>query len=289
MNRFFVTKIFQLILFMFLSLPLFSATYTGKHSLEDSSLEIYLINVGHGDAILIKADDKVVLMDTGFSWKAEKVLLPFLKKMGITNIDYLILTHMHPDHIGGAKKIIENFSIGEVLTNGTSLVGDLDYINFMSALFKYNLPTRAPSYREKLYITPEIWLDFVNKHMGEYLDIDQNNNSMASILHYKDLKVFLAADLARDSQRKIFEEMSSEIASDIYKVHHHGSWKFDPDFIKAIHPKNAVFSGKSYPFGFPSWHLMKLLRKETKSRLHFNDPDTIHISSNGNEYSIENI
>jgi len=267
---------------------LFAANYAGKNQLINSALEVYLVNVGHGDAILLKTESKITLIDTGKADAVETTLIPFLNRLGITHIDYLILTHNHTDHIGGAKRIIESFSIGEVLTNGTK-PNDSLYREVQTAISDHHLPSRVPSYREKLFVSKDIWLDFVNKEMGSYSFKDENNNSIASILNYNKLKIFLASDLEQASQKKIFSQIKTELPSDIYKVQHHGSKKFDPDFIKAINPKDAVFSGKIYPIGFPSSKTVKILGKDVGARLYYNDPQTIMISSDGEKYSVGNI
>ena len=69
--------------------------------------------VGQGDCILIQQDDKNMLIDTGPYVNTDSTL-SYLKKQNIKKLDYLVLTHPHEDHIGGAGTVINTFDIGTV-------------------------------------------------------------------------------------------------------------------------------------------------------------------------------
>jgi beta-lactamase superfamily II metal-dependent hydrolase len=69
------------------------------------TLTIDLIDVGQGDAMLIRTPEKVVLIDAGKEDTVEP-LLSFLREEGIARIDIVIGTHFHADHIGGIAKVV---------------------------------------------------------------------------------------------------------------------------------------------------------------------------------------
>ncbi len=278
-----------IILFQILCFRSFAAKYTTIENIENESLQIYTLAVAHGDAILIKTKNKTALIDTGLEEIADDKLIPELQKIGVKKIDYLFLTHMHTDHIGGAPKVIDQFDIGEVWTNGTTPQKNDRYVKLMEKIKEQNLIQKVPTYRQKLFLEENIWLDFVHKKMGSYAENDENNNSMAMILHYKDLKVFLAADLESKAQLSILADLKSEVICDVYKVQHHGSKKFAEAFVRMVNPAHALFSGKIYPFGFPSKEIKKLLGKKMGTKMHFNDPNTLLLKSNGEVYNITTI
>src|SRR5437763_15646943 len=69
-------------------------------------MQVHVLDVGQGDSILIIAPGgKTALVDMGDVGKGKSVVLPALKANNIQQIDYLIATHAHPDHIGGAPEI----------------------------------------------------------------------------------------------------------------------------------------------------------------------------------------
>lgn len=70
------------------------------------------------DAILIQHAEKNILIDSGAN--AEK-LKSFLQLKGVKEIDYVIITHLHGDHVGGLKNLINtnyilNYNSSEVAT-----------------------------------------------------------------------------------------------------------------------------------------------------------------------------
>ena len=73
-------------------------------------LLIDFIDVGQADSILVRNQDKVMIIDAGTN-EAGETVVNYLKNLGITKIDYLIGTHPHEDHIGGLDDVINNFDI----------------------------------------------------------------------------------------------------------------------------------------------------------------------------------
>src|SRR5262249_43462128 len=87
-------------------------------------LRVYFVDVGHGDATLMECPDgRVLLVDAGKEETARSLLVPYLTKaLPGRRIDYFILTHQHFDHSGGFFDVLDNFEVGEVWTNGLTLL-----------------------------------------------------------------------------------------------------------------------------------------------------------------------
>ena len=91
-----------------------------------SKLEIYFFDVGQADSIALFTDGKVMLVDTGNAGDAQNNdklvkgninLTHELKRLGVTRIDKLVLTHPHEDHMGSAYKIINTFDVDDLYVN----------------------------------------------------------------------------------------------------------------------------------------------------------------------------
>ena len=79
--------------------------------INSQNLTIHHIDVGQGDATFIQvANGKNLLLDAGDRGKGSNMVLPYLKALGITSIDYLVASHYHSDHIGGSNEVIEGLS-----------------------------------------------------------------------------------------------------------------------------------------------------------------------------------
>lgn len=80
-------------------------------------LLVHVLDVGQGDSILIiSPEGKTVLVDAGDQTKG-KAVVEALKRYNVQQIDYLIATHAHPDHIGGMDDVLKNTKVINVLHN----------------------------------------------------------------------------------------------------------------------------------------------------------------------------
>jgi competence protein ComEC len=97
--------------------------YTKKFN---SNLQVTFLSVGQGDCAVIELPKgKRMIIDGGGFYNdsydtGKNILAPFLWKKKIKRIDYLILSHPHPDHLGGLRFIAKNFKVKEIWTNGQS-------------------------------------------------------------------------------------------------------------------------------------------------------------------------
>lgn len=100
-------------------------------------MQLYFVNVGYGESIVIKNAAKAIIIDGGpddketYEEKGTIRLHEFLKKIKVTTIEAMILTHLHYDHVGGLYKAAVDFP---VKTFYTSIVSDfssqgVNYIN----------------------------------------------------------------------------------------------------------------------------------------------------------------
>lgn len=80
-------------------------------------MRVHVLDVGQGDSILIiSPEGKVALIDAGDQTKG-KLVVEALKRYNVQQIDYLIATHAHPDHIGGMDDVIKSTKVLNVLHN----------------------------------------------------------------------------------------------------------------------------------------------------------------------------
>lgn len=111
-NQFLPAKIFLVLTTLLIIWAGFFATSTiGRISLPH--LQVAFINIDHGDSILlISSKGDTVLIDAGYP---QSGTLKYLKSHNITELDTVIATHAHEDHIGGIPEVLKNINVGGLL------------------------------------------------------------------------------------------------------------------------------------------------------------------------------
>ena len=115
------------------------------------NLKISMLNIGHGDTILIQTGEQTILIDTAAASKHSDFVRE-LEKLSVTKIDKLILTHPHIDHIGGARMLIspnqkelaefpylEKISVAAVYDNGVAY-GSGAYKGYLKSVQAKKIP-----------------------------------------------------------------------------------------------------------------------------------------------------
>ena len=83
-------------------------------STAEEEAEVHFIDVGQGDCSLVISEGKTLLIDTGEKEYAQDVC-DYLKEHDVDKLDYMLLTHPHSDHMGGASYIVDNVDIEHII------------------------------------------------------------------------------------------------------------------------------------------------------------------------------
>lgn len=246
---------------------------------------IDIIDVGQGDSILIHLNRKNILIDTGgdTSYSSNKdgeifynIIYPTLKSKGIKKLDYLILSHGDKDHMGEAKKLVENIYVNKVIFN----VGSYNYLekNLIKTLKKNNI--KYYNNIENIYIgnTPIYFLN-----TGVYNNENDNSNVLYFIVD--NYKFLLMGDASKIREKDILETYNLEDI-DFLKIGHHGSnTSSSKEFIESINPKyNLISVGVDNKFNHPRKEVLKMLSNRKINRT--DKEGTIEIIIKKNKYKI---
>jgi len=265
----------------------------------NQKIKIQILNVGHGDAILIQTpQNKIILIDTGKPAQknnesiAQKIIIPAIKKIS-NKIECLILTHPHADHIGGAYEIIKQFKIGSIYDSGYASNYQL-YKKLLLTIEQKKILYKIPVPREILNITPSLKLIFFNPPRRQFKNShsDANNNSIVFKLIYKNFSMLFTGDIEKEAEKRLCKG-SFNLKSTIIKVPHHGSrTSIYKPFIAKVNPEYGIISVKSdNPFGnrrlnLPSLKTLKLYKKRGINIFTTDKNGTITIISDGKKYTI---
>lgn len=228
-------------------------------------LEVHFLNVGQGDAALIRtAEGKTVLIDTGTPEGGE-VVTSHLKALGIKELNLLVLTHPHLDHIGGAIQVLMSVKVKAVLDPKyphttqayTSLLQDIE-ARVERGELNYYVGYQGRKFKLGESATIEI-LSPPREHLpGERSP--PNTNSIVALLTHGAVRFLFTGDAEAETERFLLRE-GGPLRAEVLKVSHHGSrYSTSAAFLVQVRPEVAIISaGRNNRYGHP--------HRETLSRL----------------------
>ena len=263
-------------------------------------LEIHFIDPSSRvDAIYIKAGSRSIFVDGGYKRDGQREIA-YLKKIGVTKIDYYIGTHAHKNHVEAAPSVINTFGIKNVLVGRETCNGSGSTPCSWYMIKKYadaqsinlngvNARTLKPGDTFSLgglKITC-IGPSTVNNNLNSG-DTGQNYNSLLLILEYGSVSVALTGDNSSSSHTKnAASAYPNLIKVDVLKNPHHNGNCSD-SLYKAYNPKYVVFTTMD---GYlPSSSLLSKLQNLgiSKSYIVTNSKDgNVVLSSNGSSINFK--
>lgn len=217
--------------------------------------EFHFIDVGQGDSSMFLTEDNAVVIDSGTAENASRT--ESYIKSRTDKIDYLILTHPHEDHIGGAQEILENIKVENVIM--TDAASDtFTFTNLLDRIDKSGAnvicgragDTFSAGDMEITVLAP----------LGEFDNF--NNYSMVVRIDYGKTSAMVTADAEKASERLMIDRWSADmLRADVLKLGHHGSsTSSSKEFVLSVDPKWAVIScGKNNSYGHPHDVTLELL------------------------------
>ncbi|MGL5823093.1 MAG: ComEC/Rec2 family competence protein [Sarcina sp.] len=240
-------------------------------------LEIHYIDIGQGDSTLIKLNNKNILIDSGPN-SSEKTLRQYLKKEKIKNIDLLIATHPHEDHIGNMDMILNEFKINEVFAP-YAMHTSKDFENFKKKLIENNKQINILNANTKIEFDKNINIEIFSPTKDSYSNI--NDYSPIMKISYLNNSFLFTGDAEEIAEQEV---LSSNIDSDVLKIGHHGSSSSSSkEFLEKVTPKISIIQcGINNEFNHPHQSTLKKLT-EINSKVYRTDEDGhIILQSDGN-------
>jgi competence protein ComEC len=203
----------------------------------------YFFDVGQGDSELLNFGPVQILIDGGPP--NGKALKGIERALGIEDryIDLIILTHPHLDHFGGLIDIIDRYSVGKFITDGTEnktakaykslkqpdmALGEGDIISYDD----YKLTVLAPNNAERN-------------------NPDPNKASIVLLLEGPDTRILYMGDSHEENETRLRKEY--KLKADVLKIGHHGSrFSSSAAFLKEVQPKVAFIEVGKNSYGHPA-------------------------------------
>jgi competence protein ComEC len=217
-----------------------------------------MIDVGQGDAILIEFPNKKrLLIDAGpLSQKVdagERTVVPFLKRKGISTLDYFLITHPHSDHIGGAGSVLKLLHVDTILM--ASLATNNHEVTSVLEIAKGRYTgTKIARLGNQIQIDPNARVYVLHPDSNHVEEKNLNNSSVVVKIIYGSSSIMLVGDAEVETEKRMTYRYGAFLSSDILKAGHHGSITSSSDaFLKIVYPAAALISvGNHNKFRHPS-------------------------------------
>lgn len=199
-------------------------------------LTVTFLKVGKADGIVLQTAAHTVIIDCGEKSDGKK-MVDFLEENGVKTIDYMILTHHDQDHIGGAAKVLKNFTVQNVIAADYT-EDSSEYRKLTDAMQAQNLTFQMPD--ESMTFTLDDAVFTIYPHEGaDYADGFDNNCSLVTkIVHHDNTLLFTG-----DAMQERLSEIMDIGDCDLLKVPYHGRDIANlPAFLDAVTPEYAVIS-----------------------------------------------
>lgn len=241
-------KFVWLWVFLCLCISLFGCEKNEQHAaarVAQGELEIYYLDVGQGDAALLRSEEKAMMIDAG-NRDDSGMILNELKNLGIDELECIVFTHPHEDHIGSGKAIVQNIDVKKVyMLDGydEGIALDLkDTIKAAGITVEEPTPGESQSFGECEF-------SFLGP-IKEYTE--KNNNSICVKVIHGSNSVLFTGDTGRTAEKDLVDS-DTDLGADIFQAGHHGSENANSYYLlKQVNPKYAVIScGQDNKYGHP--------------------------------------
>lgn len=228
-----------------------------------SGLRVYFLDVGQGDATLIRTPGKNnILIDGGPN---SAVLSQLARRLPWTErkIDLVILTHPHSDHLEGLNQVLQRYEVGQILMTGV-VSNTPVYEEWLNLIQTKKIPVKIVDQPQQIAVD-EVVLDMLYPRTSLLHQEVKNLNNSSIVLRvkYQGVSILFMGDAETAVENELLAAHADLVAL-ILKIGHHGSKNATGEtFLQAVYPQVAIISvGADNSFGHPSLRTIKRLERE---------------------------
>ncbi len=251
-------------------------------------ITLHVLDVGQGLCqVLELPKGQVLVADTG-GFKGsrfdvgDRVVAPYLRRLGIRYIDILAISHPDTDHIGGALSLVRQFKIGQVWVNNVGGGSGTQLFNeFLALVHRRNIPVRAFEKTSSVRLQGRVVVECFVAKKKQYLS--KNDMGLVFRVIHPGGNMLLPGDIQKRREMALLMA-GAELRSQVIVVPHHGAkGSSSYSFLQSVCPNVAVVScGYKNPFHHPAPAVLQRYRSLGVKVLRTDVDGTIDIKIAGN-------
>lgn len=219
-----------------------SYNYNEEIQSGDGLLNLHMIDCGQGDSFLFEQNGKYALIDCG-TRSTGKNVVEYMQKEGVTELQFIVGTHPHDDHMGGMEEVLKNFKCNQIYIPKVdkNLVTTNWYLSLMKKIKQDKLKVTNLKVRDNFMLGNACFTvvgQLTQKEAGDNL----NNYSTVIKVSMGDMDVLMTGDAETPVESKMIAD-NMPIDCEVLKVGHHGSTtSSSKKFLQAVSPEVAIVS-----------------------------------------------
>ena len=240
-------------------------------------MRVHFINVGQADSTFIElGNGQTMLIDAGEPHNASTII-KYIKDLQYSDIDFVVATHPHEDHIGGMADVLNSFTIGKMyMPKQVHTITAFD--NTLDAIENNGIELYTAKAGVNVLKSGIIEIDILAPFADSYSNI--NNASAVIRIRYGETVMLFTGDAEQEIEKLL---LKSDIDADVLKVGHHGAGSSSaPSFIKEVSPKVAVISSGG-EYGHPHSDTLTILNEVGADIYRTDEQGTIVVTADQNK------
>lgn len=277
-----MSKILNMLMAFVMSFGILGSNVNPSDIPENSNFEVHFIDVGQADSALIECDGETMMIDGG-NVADSNVVAAYLKKEDVTELNYVVCSHAHEDHVGGLSGALSVTKADNIYAPKTE-TNTKAYKNFKKKAEEQNVEIKHPNIGDEIQLGSST-VEFLGPVDENGKDL--NSTSIVLKITYGNTSFLFTGDTESDEEEEILNS-GADLKSTVLKVGHHGSrTSTSYPFLREVMPQYAVISvEKGNSYGHPNEETLSKLSDAGVEVYRTDESGDIVMTSDGNNISI---
>lgn len=277
-----MSKILNMLMAFVMSFGILGSNVNQSDIPENSNFEVHFIDVGQADSALIECDGETMMIDGG-NVADSNVVAAYLKKEDVTELNYVVCSHAHEDHVGGLSGALSVTKADNIYAPKTE-ANTKAYKNFKKKAEEQNVEIKHPNVGDEIQLGSST-VEFLGPVDENGKDL--NSTSIVLKITYGNTSFLFTGDAESDEEEEILNS-GADLKSTVLKVGHHGSrTSTSYPFLREVMPQYAVISvEKGNSYGHPNEETLSKLSDAGVEVYRTDESGDIVMTSDGNSINI---